>query len=137
MKRTKQPRIRLLKVWLTPDEYTLLLHRFSGTTFRILSYYIRAVLFEEPIVVRYRDQSLDEFLAMAISLKQEQEALTRNLGWIIDDLKSRPPGQDLTETLTFLLAEEFSIRQTIKEIQTLLIKIYDHVRKDHHRRGNA
>jgi hypothetical protein len=51
---------------------------FRATTKQKLSEYIRYVLLEKPVTVYTRDQSMDDMLALFISLKNELSAIGNN-----------------------------------------------------------
>ncbi len=70
------------KSWISfrvkPAEYNLIHGHFSKTTCRKLSEYARNVLLNKPVVVKYRNQSADDFLAEMLQLKKELNAIGHN-----------------------------------------------------------
>ena len=70
------------KSWISfrvkPKEYDTIHGHFSKTTCRKLSEYARNVLLQKPVVVKFRNQSADDFLAEMILLKNELNAIGNN-----------------------------------------------------------
>jgi hypothetical protein len=70
------------KSWISfrvkPNEYDTIHGYFSKTTCRKLSEYARNVLLQKPVVVKFRNQSADDFLAEMILLKNELNAIGNN-----------------------------------------------------------
>lgn len=62
------------KNWISfrvkPQEYEQIHKHFSTTICRKLSDYARKVLMNKPVIVKYRNQSADEFLSAIIPLKK-------------------------------------------------------------------
>ena len=125
MKQKKELRKRILVVHLTPTEYEDLREKFTFTTYRIFSDYIRALLQRKPVIKKYRNQSLDQFELTAIGIKQQLEALRRSFSEAVQRLRSLPPGTISKETLEFLLAAEFELRDNITAIKATLVNIYE------------
>lgn len=70
------------KSWISfrvkPKEYDKIQGHFSKTTCRKLSEYARNVLLQKPVVLKFRNQSADDFLAEMILLKNELNAIGNN-----------------------------------------------------------
>lgn len=70
------------KSWISfrvkPDEYDKICNHFSKTTCRKLSEYARKILLQKPVVVKYRNQSADEFLREMLNFKKELNAIGNN-----------------------------------------------------------
>ncbi|HEX3934810.1 MAG TPA: hypothetical protein VHW43_09035 [Puia sp.] len=137
MKKEKKYRDNLLKVLLTADELTTVEKKIAGTACRNTSDYIRNVLLEKPVLTWYRSQSLDEFLPIAGAIEDKLGAIERNFTRIIKVLRDHPPHPELTATLTFLLNEEFSLRGELRDIKSLLLKLYENARQDQDLRRDA
>lgn len=125
MKREKELKSRGLGVLITISEYNSLQEKFKSTTFKVFSDYIRALLRQEPVVKKYRNQSFDDILQALVKLKNEVEGVGRNFSDAIDTLKSLAPGVPQKEALEYLLAEAFSVKMNVDHIKATLIKIYE------------
>jgi hypothetical protein len=137
MKNKQAQRTRHMNIALTPEEQDLLLEKFKTTTFRVFSDYIRAVLFNTPIITRYHNCSLDEFVVLAGGVQGQLDAIRRSFTRAVKDLQERPAGQDITDTLTILLSAQFEVTANINEIKTFFLKIYEHARHDQNLRGDG
>lgn len=121
-----------LKILLTAEELATFKNSYKTTSFRTISSYSRALLLGQPIIIFYRCQSLDQFLPAAAGIRDHLDVISRNWNRILKILQTLPETGDLRQTLALLLSEEFTLRQDIREIKSLLLKIYDHVRETQH-----
>ncbi len=67
MKQDQTNRTRIIGLRFTPKEYEQIEKKWKASTCRKLSDYVRRIIFGKPIVTTFRDQSLDDFMAEAIS----------------------------------------------------------------------
>jgi hypothetical protein len=125
MKRKDQLKSRHLAVQVTPDQYAFLQEQFRSTIYRVFSEYIRTLLLQKPVTVRYRSQSLDEFLQVAIALKNELRAIGKSFCQSVEQIKIKSQNGEFKDALEFFAAEEFSLLQKMEEIRNLLIKIHE------------
>lgn len=86
MKEKRKIRSRWLTVRLTEDEERELQKLCGQTTSKGLSEYARSVLLKEPVIVRYRNASADEFLSQMLGLKAELNAIGNNLNQAVHKL---------------------------------------------------
>lgn len=111
---------------LTPAEYADLYGKFTNSTDRFFANYIRdALLLQKPVVAKYRNQSLDEFLPIAMGIRDELRALTQSLGDKLIRLNIPATDLSLAKAVEYFLAEQLTIQEKIVKIEDLLIKIYD------------
>lgn len=83
---TKERRTRKMTVRFTPKEYEKLETKFQTTTSNQLSQYVRNVLLEKPVVIKYRNESLDNFMEELIQVKQELNAIGNNFNQTVKKL---------------------------------------------------
>jgi len=133
----KVHRNRPLKVLLTSEEMAAFKNAFNATSFRRISVYARSLLFGKPVRVSFRNQSLDEFVLMAASIKDQLDAVARNCTRAVKLLQDLNATGEVSETLTLILSEEFELRQDIQEIKFLLAKIYENVLQIQDLRGDG
>ena len=62
---------KVVNIQFAPAEYEKLFERFGQSTCRSFSAYIRNVLMGKGIVIRKRNDSLEEFLEIAIDIKNQ------------------------------------------------------------------
>jgi hypothetical protein len=98
-----------------PEEYVQIHRHFTSSSCRKLSDYARKVLLNKPVVIRYRNQSADEFLSVMIPLKKELNAIGNNFNQVVKVLHTL---RQLEEFKSWLLAYE-------SDRQNLLKKVYE------------
>ena len=70
----------------TETEYTTLERKFRTTTSSQMSQYIRNAVLSRPLVIKYRNESLDQFMEELIQLKQELNAIGNNFNQAVKKL---------------------------------------------------
>ena len=86
MKEQNKNRTKWLHLRLTLEEYQKIVTAFSKSTCRKLSDYARKNLLQKPIVTKYRNQSLDDFMAEMIRLRSELNAIGNNFNQAVKKL---------------------------------------------------
>lgn len=78
------------KTWISfrvkPAEYEKINGLFLKTAHRKLSEYVRNVLLQKPVFIRYRNESADQFLSEMLLLKQELNAIGNNYNQAVKKL---------------------------------------------------
>jgi len=120
MSAEKVNRSKLLQVRLTAKELERIHNKFSQSTCRKMSDYIRKVLLDKAITVNQRNQSLDDFMAEMTSLRKELNALGNNYNQLIKRLHSL---QDISEIKTWLLLNESTKQILLNKITEIKSKI--------------
>jgi len=95
MKETKKIRSVWLTIRLNEDEDNKLNKLYGRTTSNSLSEYARNVLLKEPVNIRYRNQSADEFLTEMIQLKKELNAIGNNFNQAVHKLHTLDHFQEI------------------------------------------
>jgi hypothetical protein len=109
MSAEKINRERLLQVRLTSKELEKIQAKFSQSTCRKLSDYVRRVLLDKVITTNQRNQSLDDFMAEMILLRSELNAIGNNFNQTVKRLHAL---QQIDEIKTWLILNE-TARQII------------------------
>lgn len=102
---------RRINLRLTEAEYTELSSRVRNSTSRRLSIYLRNIIFDKPITVFTRDQSLDEFMEEMIRLRSELIAQGNNFNQVVRKINSSPNAQ----VLSFWLPVAKDLQQQLLE----------------------
>lgn len=97
MKRDKKL-TRQVFVRLTPEDYDSLKDQFEASDCWCMPEFIRRVLFERPVDIRYRSRFTADFMQMALKLKT-------------------------TLQIAASVADQETIGKTVKEIEALMQKI--------------
>ena len=79
-------RTRWLHLRLKPEEYEKIHRQFSKTTCRKLSDYARKILLGKPLIATIRNQSLDDFMAEAIKLRNDLNGIGNNFNQAVKRL---------------------------------------------------
>jgi FAD synthase len=118
-----------LKSWISfrvrPNEYDIIHGHFQKTTCRKLSEYARKVLLNKPVIVKFRNQSADEFLREMIKLKNELSAVGNNFNQSVKRLHTL---EKIPEVKTWLSITEPSISSlmiNIEEIKNRMNQVYE------------
>jgi hypothetical protein len=120
MKEKKLLRDRWLTIRLSKKEEADLQKLCKNTTCRSLSEYGRCVLLQEPVIVRYRNASADDFLEEMVLLKKELNAIGNNFNQAVHRLHTL----DKTEELKlWLLMSESSRSALLKKTDEILQKV--------------
>lgn len=86
MEQTKSIRKKWLTVRLNDEEYKELQRLFKNTTCREMSDYVRRIILVKPINVKYRNASVDDFLADMLAMKKELNAVGNNFNQSVHKL---------------------------------------------------
>jgi hypothetical protein len=117
------------KEWISfrvkPDEYDKIYKLFQQTTCRKLSEYARKVLLNKPVVIKYRNQSADNFLEEMILLKNELSAIGNNFNQAVKRLHSLDSTAQMKSWLLVYDSTHRSFTIKVEEIKERLNQIYE------------
>lgn len=120
MKKDKVNRTKWLTIRLTEEEYGQLEKLSSQTTSRSISDYGRRVLLQKPVSVRYRNQSLDDFLTDMLQLRKELTAVGNNFNQAVHRLHTL---HIVPEIQHWVLINEQDKTQLFRMIETISNKL--------------
>lgn len=103
MVKEKKIRSKWLTIRLSEEEDKKLNTLFEKTVCNSLSEYARDVLLREPVTIKYRNQSADDFLAEMIALKKELNAIGNNFNQAVKRLHTL---DDIPEIKSWLVTSE-------------------------------
>jgi len=119
---------KVRKIWLTirlNDEEQKRLHAlYKVTTCKALSEYARDILLQQPVIINYRNQSADEFLAEMSQLITELNAIGRNFNQAVKRLHTL---DHLTDFKTSILLNESGKQLLFKKVE----EIQNHIKQMH------
>jgi hypothetical protein len=117
------------KNWISfrvkPQEYEQIHRHFSATTSRKLSEYARKVLLNKPVVIKYRNQSADEFLSAMIPLINELNAIGNNLNQAVKKLHTLNQIPEFKNWLISYENDRQILLKKVDEIKTKINQIYE------------
>jgi 5'-3' exonuclease len=125
MEKKKINRTRIIGLRLTLREYEQIEKKCKNSTANKLSEFIRRALFNKPIIVYQRNQSLDDFMAEMILLRNQLNAIGNNFNQAVKKLHTL---DQITEFKNWINAYEHDKKQLLNmtnEIQNSINKIAD------------
>ena len=118
-------RIKWINVRLTPNEFEQLENFWKATTSRNMSDYARKVLLSKPVVIKYRNQSADQYLEEMILLKNELSAIGNNFNQAVKRLHTMDSAAEMRSWLIIHDAMHQKFNRKVEEIKDRLNEIYN------------
>jgi hypothetical protein len=116
----KEKRTRKVTVRFTEKEYEKVNNKFKNTTSSQMSHYIRNVLLDKPVVIKYRNESLDIFMEEIILLRQELNAIGKNFNQSVKKLHTL---NQIPEFRNWLLMNEGTKQQILAKTELIQQRI--------------
>lgn len=123
MRKEKSNRNRHVSLLFTMEEYSQLKDKFTTSTCRSISEYIRKHLFNKPIVTTYRNLSLDDLMEETIMLTNELTAIGKNINQIAKKINTADSFFEIKQELSILDIEKKILFRKIEEIRNHTQKI--------------
>ena len=120
MKETKSVRLKWLNIRVNEKEYDKIYQLYKRTTSQSISEYARNILLKKPVIVKYRNQSADEFLSEMIRLKNELNAIGNNYNQAVHRLHIFDRFQQIK---TWLLIHETLYQSFMKKVEEINIQM--------------
>jgi hypothetical protein len=125
MTQERQSRIHRITLRLTPSEYDLITTRWRQTITRDLSEYLRKIIFDKPVTVRHRNQSLDDLMAALILLRGELNFIGYNYNQVVKKLHQLRDFENIANWLRQHEGAWETVNQKITEIKATISHIDD------------
>jgi len=109
-----------LHIRLTEADYNRIHQKFEQSSDRTFSEYARKVLLDKPITVNQRNQSLDDFMAEMIALRNELSAIGNNYNQTVKRLHAL---QEIDEIKTWLFLNESAHKIIGNKVAEIKLKI--------------
>lgn len=125
MKETRIVRNKWLNIRVNEKEYNNIHDICKKTTSQSISEYARNILLQKPVIVKYRNESADEFLSEMITLKNELNAIGNNYNQAVHRLHVL---DRIPEIKTWLLVHQTmhqSFMKKVAEIQLQMNQIHE------------
>ena len=120
MKKIKEVRAKWVTVRLNETERKRLDKLHKKTTCNSLGEYVRSVLLKEPIIVRFRNQSADDFLEEILLLRKELNAIGNNFNQLVHKLYTL---DSMPEIKTWAILNESGKKIFMKKVAEIGEKI--------------
>ncbi|MFH6999408.1 plasmid mobilization protein [Flavobacterium sp. FlaQc-57] len=118
MEPVKNNRTKWLHLRLNADEFELIQKQFKKTTCRKLSDFARKNLLQKPMVLKYRNQSLDELIQELIQLRFQLNAVGNNFNQSVKKLHTIAEISDLKKWMTAFESDKKGLFETVEKIKT-------------------
>jgi hypothetical protein len=123
MGRENSNRTRIIGLRLTPAEYAKIERKWKASTCRKLSDYVRHNLFEKPVTSYYRNQSLDDFMAEMVLLRNELNHIGNNFNQAVKRLHTLNQINEFRNWLIAYEVEKKTLFNKVDEIKKHIQKI--------------
>jgi hypothetical protein len=120
----KSKRQKWIHLRVTDEEYSMLQNVYQETTCRVFSDFLRTVLLHQPITIYYRNRTADEFVTVAIQLKNEMNGIGRNFNQVVRKINIAHSDDQLALYLFDLHVQLDEGRNKVKEICLKMDQIY-------------
>jgi predicted GNAT family acetyltransferase len=120
MSEIKNNRHRWLHIRLTEDEHNSIYKQFKNTTCRKLSDFARRILFNRKVTVNTRNQSLDDFMAEMMQLRNELNHIGNNFNQSVKKLHTL---DNIPEIKMWAMSNESSKKDFMKKVDEIKIHL--------------
>lgn len=117
MKELKKNRTRWLHLRLTDVEFEILHKQFNKTTCPKISDFARKNLLQKPIVMKYRNESLDELMNELIQLKAQLNPIGNNFNQAVKKLHTLKQIQEFRHWIISYEREKNNVLNSIEQIK--------------------
>lgn len=114
-----------LHVRLSEDEHTAINKQFKKTTCRKLSDYARKILLGKPVVSTHRNQSLDDFMAELIRLRNDLNAIGNNFNQAVRKLHTIDDAAMIKPWITITEIGRERLQKSVEAIELSIGKMAD------------
>ncbi len=104
-------------------EYKQIEDKWKSSTCQKLSEYVRRCLYDKPIVTTFRDQSLDDFMAEAIRLRNELNSIGNNFNQAVKKLNTLHQISEFSSWIITYESEKNNLIYMVSEIKNHIQKI--------------
>ena len=125
MKEMSQIRSKCLTVRFTEEERKRLNKLRNKAQCNSLSEYARDVLLKEPVTIKYRNQTADEFLEEMIVLKKELNAIGNNFNQAVHKLHTLDRDAQIKAWAVLNEATKNLFMRKVEEIKEKMNQIYE------------
>jgi MobC-like protein len=124
MKKEKEVRDKWVNTRLSKTEYEALQKFFQTTTCKDLADYMRRVALNKPVNIRYRNQSVDDFLADMVALRKDLNAIGNNFNQAVHRLHTLQFIPDIQHWVMMNEQDKTQLFRQIETIQNLINQLY-------------
>ena len=120
MKQQQPRRTKWLTIRMTEGEYEQIEKHTAQSTCSSVSEYARKAVLGKPVIMRYRNQSLDDFMADMLQLRQELNHIGNNFNQAVHRLHTLHITEEIQH---WILLNEQDKTELFRQIETISNKI--------------
>jgi MobC-like protein len=124
MEQKQSSRRTWLTIRMSAEEHQEAERLSSETTCQSLSEYARKAVLGKPVVMRYRNQSLDDFMESMVALQNELNAIGTNFNQQIRRLHTLRHAADIEQWILVNEQDKTRLFQQIETISNIINKAY-------------
>ena len=113
------------KVRVNHGELELLKKLWQQSTERSLSHYVRKVALQKPVIIKYRNQTADDFLKEMVQLKKELNAIGNNFNQVVHKLHMLDTIPEFRTWVSFYKGLQESVAGKVEEINSKTNQLYE------------
>jgi hypothetical protein len=122
----KQPaKTKWLTIRMSEEEYQAVENLWRQTTSHSLSEYARKTLMRKPVVLRYRNQSLDDFMTGMLQLQKDLQLIGGNFNQIVRRLHTLRNRFEIQEWILLNEQDKTRLFRQIEFISVTITKSYE------------
>ncbi len=125
MEDKKTFRTRIIGLRLTTKEYEQIEKKCKNSNAGKLSEYVRRILFDKPITVYQRNQSMDDFMAEMMQLRSELNSIGNNFNQAVKKLHTLQQIPEFRDWIITYELEKKILLNKVDEIKNRINKIAD------------
>ena len=126
-KEKSEVRNKMVVIRVNEKEYKKLHSFFENSTCGSLSEYLRKVGLNKPIVVKYRNQTANEYLSVMLQIKKELNAIGNNFNQAIHKLHTLDRIPEFRSWIMLYEVTKQSVEKTIMHTSIQMHEIYQHL----------
>ena len=124
-KQENEVRKIFVKIRMNEDELRKVKKNQQQTTERNLSNYIRKVSLQKPVIVKYRNETADDFLKDMLQLKKELNAVGNNFNQAVKKLHLLEKIPEFRFWVTHYQSLHEQVAKKIEEIKLRVHQLYE------------
>lgn len=124
-KQENEVRKIFIKIRMNEDELKQVKRKQQQTTERSLSEYIRNVSMQNPVTVKYRNQSADDFLKQMLDLKKELNGIGNNFNQAVHKLHILDKIPEFRSWIQYYDGLQKSLVSKVEEIKLKVSQLYE------------
>ena len=125
IKQKAEVRKIFFKIRINNSELEQLRKQKQQSTERSLSNYVRKVALQKPVIIRYRNQSADDFLKQMMELKKELNAVGNNFNQAVHKLHLLSTIPEFRSWIRDYEMLHQAVDQKVQNINSKMIQLYE------------